>query len=121
MWEYGSGASIYGCYFTGTISGNVSGGIVSFNGMSSGKGAIKDCYASAKISATSSKGGVAAAANKVSVTNCYYDSKCSGTELGTALITLEMLSYDALDKMTTPENLWVKKENDKEKRIAYYP
>ena len=119
---YGNGASIYGCYFTGTISGYNCGGIVSFDAMSYGKGVIKDCYASAAISATSSKGGIAASTDKkLSVTNCYYDNKCSGTELGTALTTPEMLSSDALDKMTTTENLWVKKATDKDSRIAYYP
>lgn len=113
---YGKGASIYGCYFTGTISGYTCGGIVSFDAMSNGKGVIKDCYVSAAISATSSKGGIAASTDKkFSVTNCYYDNKCSGTELGTVLTTPEMLSSDALDKMTTTANLWVKKATDKDK------
>ncbi len=121
---YGEGASIYGCCFTGTISGYNCGGIVPFNTMLMGKGVIKDCYASAVISAEANKGGITASINTdFSVTNCYYDkSLCwGGRERGTALTTLDMLSSDALDKMPTSENLWVKKANDKENHIAYYP
>ena len=122
---YGNGASIYGCYFTGTISGYSCGGIVSFNAINSGRGMIKDCYAAAAISAESGKGGITADTSPdISITNCYYSSTlCSdGTgKSGTALTTLEMLSSDALDKMSTTENLWVKKANDKENHIAYYP
>lgn len=119
---YGVGVSIYGCYFTGTISGNDCGGIITNNGMMGGKGIIKDCFVAATISGKNSNGGIIASENaSVSVTNCYYDSKCSGAERGTALTTLEMLSSDALDKMPTTENLWVKKPTDKDNHIAYYP
>lgn len=121
---YGVGVSIYGCYFTGTISGNNCGGIITNNGTMADKGTIKDCYVSAAISGTNSKGGIIASMeSSLKVINCYYDRVlCSNSsEIGTALTTLDMLSSDALDKMPTSENLWVKKANDKENHIAYYP
>lgn len=120
---YGVGVSIYGCYFTGTLSGYVSGGIITCNGMMAGRGSIKDCYVSAAISGSHNKGGIIASRESAAnVINCYYDEKlCSSSDGGTALDTRDMLSSDALTKMTTTENLWVKKANDKKNHIAYYP
>jgi hypothetical protein len=138
--------TIYGCSFDGKINGgaNNTGAVCGRN-----NGTISNCFALANVEAMNGNvGGIAAlgkegselkscyfvgtALSNITVglislspsENCYYNNEVcqfDEEESGTALTTLEMTSYGALEKMGFDGSIWEKRLNDTENGVAYYP
>ncbi|MGN0700804.1 MAG: chitobiase/beta-hexosaminidase C-terminal domain-containing protein, partial [Oscillospiraceae bacterium] len=114
-----NGGRIAYCYNTGSVTGSGQvGGICGQNL----NGAISNCYNIGSVNGTSGVGGVCGSSS-TALENCYYNSDLSADNNAgaTGLNTLQMTCADALDIMGFDKTIWVKKANDKENKLAFYP
>ena len=121
-----NGGMISNCYAVADVSatgGSYAGGICALNGSGS---TIDNCYFAGKVTDADGIAFAITGNAEGTVTNCSYNQDlCTKSSLEGAevkgLTTYEMTSKNALANMGLSNGIFVKKDNDTENRIAYYP